>query len=397
MDLLSGRISAMAESATVAMNLKSSELKAKGVDIINLSVGEPDFPTPQYIKDAAIKAMEQNYTFYSPVQGYPDLVQAIIKKLKSDNQLEYQPSQILVTVGAKHAIANAILALVDEGDEVIVPAPYWVSYMEQVRLANGVNVVINTGLDTGYKITAEMLAKAITPKTKALILCSPSNPTGAVYSYNELKLLANVLIKHPRIMVIADEIYEHISFVGKHSSMAQFPEMKDRVVLVNGVSKAFAMTGWRIGYLAAPQWLTKACNKLQGQITTGACSIAQKAAVAALNGDLTLVESMRLAFLRRRDLMMNWMNKIDGIICNIPDGAFYVFPDISSFFGKSDGVFTINNSDDMALYLLENAHIATVAGSGFGNDNCIRIAYATDDQQLDIAMKRMQSALLRLK
>ena len=262
MDLLSSRISVMAESATVAMNLKSSELKAMGVDIINLSVGEPDFPTPQYIKDAAIKAMEQNYTFYSPVQGYPDLVQAIIKKLKSDNQLEYQPSQILVTVGAKHAIANAILALVDEGDEVIVPAPYWVSYMEQVRLANGVNVVINTGLDTGYKITAEMLAKAITPKTKALILCSPSNPTGAVYSYNELKLLADVLVKHPRIMVIADEIYEHISFVGKHSSMAQFPEMKDRVVLVNGVSKAFAMTGWRIGYLAAPQWLTKACNKL---------------------------------------------------------------------------------------------------------------------------------------
>jgi len=397
MDLLSSRISVMAESATVAMNLKSSELKAMGVDIINLSVGEPDFPTPQYIKDAAIKAMEQNYTFYSPVQGYPDLVQAIIKKLKSDNQLEYQPSQILVTVGAKHAIANAILALVDEGDEVIVPAPYWVSYMEQVRLANGVNVVINTGLDTGYKITAEMLAKAITPKTKALILCSPSNPTGAVYSYNELKLLADVLVKHPRIMVIADEIYEHISFVGKHSSMAQFPEMKDRVVLVNGVSKAFAMTGWRIGYLAAPQWLTKACNKLQGQITTGACSIAQKAAAAALNGDLTLVESMRLAFLRRRDLMMNWMNKIDGIICNIPDGAFYVFPDISSFFGKSDGIFTINNSDDMALYLLENAHIATVAGSGFGNDNCIRIAYATDDQQLDIAMNRMQSALLRLK
>ncbi|MBN1184742.1 MAG: pyridoxal phosphate-dependent aminotransferase [Bacteroidales bacterium] len=397
MEKLSNRISSMLPSATVAMNKKSNDLKAQGIDIINLSVGEPDFNTPQHIKDAAKKAIDDNYSFYTDVAGYKDLLQAISEKFKRENNLEYGLDQILVSNGGKHSIANALMALVDKGDEVIIPAPYWVSYYELVKLAEGENVVINANIDNDFKITPEQLEKAITSKTRALILCSPSNPTGSVYSKKEMQGLVNVLLKFPQVFVISDEIYEHINFVDKHVSIAQFEGMKDRVAVINGVSKGFAMTGWRIGYMGAPAWLAKACIKLQGQFTTGASSIAQRASLAALTGGLETVYEMRKVFLRRRDLVVQKMSEISGLKYNIPEGAFYVFPDVSNFFGKSDGTGIIKDTNDMSLYLLEKAHIGTVPGIAFGDPNCIRISYATSDEKLVDAMQRMKDALDKLR
>jgi aspartate aminotransferase len=397
MEQVSKRVAALSESQTIAMNQKTKDLQAQGINVINLTVGEPDFFTPDHIKAAAKKAIDDNYSFYSPVPGYPDLINAIVNKFKRDNNLEYAPNQILVSNGAKHSIANAMLALINAGDEVIIPAPYWVSYAELVKLAEGTNVIIDTDVESDFKITPAQLEKAITPKTKALLLCSPSNPTGSVYSKAELKALADVLAKHPNIFVIADEIYEHINFMGGHQSIAQFDFMKDRSVIVNGVSKGYAMTGYRIGYMAAPAWLTKACNKLQGQMTTGASSIAQRAAIEALNGDQTIVETFRKAFEKRRDIVMDVVKTIPGVKCNKPDGAFYIFPDISSYFGKTDGNVVINNSDDMSLYLLDKAFIATVPGSGFGYDKCIRISFATSDDKVIESMKRFKEALSKLK
>lgn len=396
MEQVSHRLAALAESSTVAMNQKTKELQAKGVDIINLTVGEPDFFTPDHIKEAAKKAIDDNYSFYTAVAGYPELQEAISKKLKRENNLDYAPSQIIVSNGAKHSLANALLALINKGDEVIIPAPYWVSYAELVKLAEGTNIILNTEVEQDFKITPAQLEKAITPKTKAFMLCSPSNPTGSVYSKAELQAIVDVLMKHPNIFVITDEIYEHINFIGGHCSIAQFPEIKERVVLINGVSKSYAMTGYRIGYMAAAPWIAKACNKLQGQMTTNASTIAQRAAIAALNGDQSVVEKFRQAFEKRRDMVYNAVIQIKGVKCNKPDGAFYVFPDISSFFGKSADRVTIKNSDDMSMYLLEKGFIATVAGSGFGNDKCIRISFATSDEKLVEALKRLKNALEKL-
>jgi aspartate aminotransferase len=397
MEKVSARLSALSESQTIAMNQKSRELKAQGVDVINLSVGEPDFNTPDHIKAAAKKAIDDNFSFYPPVAGYADLLEAISKKFKRENDLDYAPSQICVSTGAKHCLANAILTLIDKGDEVIVPAPYWVSYVEQVKLAEGVNVVIDTDVDHNFKITPEQLEKAITSKTRALIMCSPSNPTGSLYNKAEMKALMEVLVKHPDIYVISDEIYEHINFVGEHVSPAQFDFIKDRVVTINGVSKAYAMTGYRIGYVAAAPWIIKQINKLQGQFTSGSTTIAQKAAVVALNSDQSVVKEMCQAFLRRRNFVLEQIKNIPGLKCNVPDGAFYVFPDISSYFGKTDGKTVIKNSTDFCLYLLNDAHVAVVPGSGFGNDNCFRLSYATSDENLGIAMDRIKKALAQLK
>jgi aspartate aminotransferase len=397
MEQVSKRLAALTESQTVAMNQKTKDLQAKGIDVINLTVGEPDFFTPDHIKAAAKKAVDDNFSFYSPVMGYPDLLEAISKKLKRENNLEYATNQILVSNGAKHSLANALLTLIDKGDEVIIPAPYWVSYAELVKLAEGTNIIINTTIEQDYKITAAQLQKAITKKTKALLLCSPSNPTGSVYTKSELKALVEVLMKYPDIFIITDEIYEHINYIGGHVSIAQFPELKDRVVLINGVSKAYAMTGYRIGYMAAPAWITKACNKLQSQMTTGASSIAQRASITALNSDPSVSEKFREAFERRRDLIYNSIIQIKGIKCNRPDGAFYVFPDISSFFGKTAYGSKISGSDDLSLYLLDKAFISTVPGSAFGHDACIRISYATSDEKLIEALKRLKSALDSLK
>jgi aspartate aminotransferase len=397
MEKLSKRLEALSESQTVAMNQKTKELQAKGVDVINLTVGEPDFFTPDHIKTAAKKAVDDNFSFYSPVMGYPDLLEAISKKLKRENNLDYLPSQIIVSNGAKHSLANVLLALINKGDEVIIPAPYWVSYAELVKLAEGTNVIINTTVEQDYKITPAQLQKAITKKTKALLLCSPSNPTGSVYTKSELKAMVDVLVKFPEIFIITDEIYEHINFIGGHESIAQFLEIKNRVILINGVSKAYAMTGYRIGYMAAEPWLTKACNKLQSQMTTGASSIAQRAAITALNSDPSVTEKFRAAFEKRRDLVYNAIQQIKGVRCNKPGGAFYVFPDISSFFGKTADGSKINNSDDMSLYLLDKAFISTVPGSAFGHDKCIRISYATSDDKLVEALKRLKKALEALK
>lgn len=397
MEQVSQRVAALAESSTIAMNTKTKELQSQGIDVINLTVGEPDFFTPKHIKEAAKKAVDDNFSFYTNVPGFPELLEAISKKLKRENNLDYASNQIIVSNGAKHSLANSILALINKGDEVIIPAPYWVSYAELVKLAEGTNVIINTEVEDDFKITAAQLEKAITPKTKALLLCSPSNPTGSVYSKAELRSLVDVLIKYPNIFVITDEIYEHINYIGGHQSIGQFTEIKDRVVIINGVSKSYAMTGYRIGYMAAPAWIAKACNKLQGQMTTNASTIAQKASVAALNGDQSVVEEFRKAFERRRDLVYNEIIQINGVKCNKPDGAFYVFPDISSFYGKSAEGRTIKNSDDMSFYLLEKAFIATVPGSGFGNDKCIRISFATSDEKLKEALKRLRTALEKLQ
>lgn len=393
MEKVSKRLASLSPSATIAMNQKSREMKEKGVDVVNLSVGEPDFNTPDHIKAAAKKAIDDNFSFYAPVPGYPELRKAVVNKFKRENNLEYSPDQIVVSTGAKHSIANTLISIIDPGDEVIVPAPYWVSYVEQVKIAEGKNVIIDAGIDNEFKITPDQLKNAISPKTKALLLCSPSNPTGSVYSYDELKALVEVLEDHPEIFVISDEIYEHINFVGKHSSIAEFPGMKERTVVVNGVSKGYAMTGWRIGYIGAPLWIAKACNKLQGQMTSGATSIAQRAAIEALEGDQSCVADMRKAFVRRRDLVIERLQKIDGINCIVPEGAFYVFPDMSAFYGKSAGDSKIETSMDLCLYLLEKGHIATVPGEAFGAPDNIRISYANSDENLTRAMDRLEKAL----
>ncbi|MDD4115548.1 MAG: pyridoxal phosphate-dependent aminotransferase [Massilibacteroides sp.] len=397
MTQVSERLASLSPSETLAMSQKSNELKAQGIDVINLSVGEPDFFTPEHIKDAAKKAIDANFSFYSPVPGYPDLRKAIVDKLKRENNLDFTADQIVVSNGAKQSVCNVLLSIIGPGDEVIVPAPYWVSYVEMVKLAEGTNVVVSAGIEQDFKITATQLESAITPKTKALILCSPSNPTGSVYTKEELKELANVIAKYPNLIVIADEIYEHINYVGKHESIAQFCEIKDRVVVVNGVSKAYAMTGWRIGFIAAPLWIAKACNKLQGQYTSGPNSAAQKAAVAAFNGDQTCVEDMRKAFLRRRDLVLKLCKEIPQIKVNVPQGAFYLFPEVSAYNGKKAGDRVISNAADLAMYLLEVGHVATVGGAAFGSPECIRFSYATSDENLVEAIKRIKDALVALK
>lgn len=397
MENLSDRLNRLSPSATLAMSQKSSELKAQGVDVINLSVGEPDFNTPDHIKEAAKKAIDENYSRYSPVPGYPDLKNAIVAKLKNENGLDYKPSQILCSNGAKQSVCNAIMALINSGDEVIIPAPYWVSYPQMVKLADGEPVIIEAPIEQDFKITPEQLEAAITSKTRALILCSPSNPTGSVYSTEELEALKNVLLKHERVIVLADEIYEHINYVGKHASMAQFDDIKDRVVIINGVSKAYAMTGWRIGFIAAPEWIVKGCNKLQGQYTSGPCSVSQKAAEAAYTGDQQCVEDMRKAFERRKNLIVKLAKEIPGFEVNEPHGAFYLFPKCSYYFGKKDGDRVINNSTDFAMYLLEVGHVATVGGDAFGSPECFRMSYATSDENIVEAMKRIKETVARLK
>ncbi len=394
---LSDRINRLAPSATLAMSQKSGEMKAKGIDVINMSVGEPDFNTPDHIKDAAKRAIDENYSRYSPVPGYADLREAIAEKLRRENGLEYQPSEILVSNGAKQSVCNTIMALVNDGDEVIIPAPYWVSYPQMAKLAGGTPVIIEAGFEQNFKITPQQLEAAITPKSRILIICSPSNPTGSVYSAEELEGIAEVVKKHDDLIVISDEIYEHINYTGRHASIVNVDGMKERTVLVNGVSKAYAMTGWRIGYIAAPEWIVKGCNKLQGQYTSGPCSISQKAAVEAYVGSQQCVAEMREAFHRRRDLIASLAKQIPGLEVNVPQGAFYLFPKCSSFFGKTDGKHVINTSSDLALYLLDAAHVATVAGDAFGAPDCFRMSYATSDDNIREAMARIGKALAALK
>lgn len=397
MNKLADRLNRLSTSATLAMSQKSQELKAQGVDVINMSVGEPDFNTPDNIKEAAKKAVDDNWSRYSPVPGYPSLRKAIVEKLKRENGLEFTEAQISVSNGAKQAVCNAIMALVNPDDEVIIPAPYWVSYPEMVKLADGTPVIVGAGIEQNFKITGAQLGAAITPKTKMLILCSPSNPTGSVYTQEELKELADVLAKYPNIFIVADEIYEHINYIGKHQSIAQFPEIRDRVIIVNGVSKAYAMTGWRIGYLAAAEWIVKGCNKLQGQYTSGPCSVSQIASLEAYAGSQQAVEDMRVAFERRRDLIVKLAKEIPGLEVNVPEGAFYLFPKCSSYYGKSYGEITINNSDDLAMYLLTEAHVATVGGASFGSPECFRMSYATSDENIIEAIRRIKEALAKLK
>lgn len=397
MNTLSNRLNSLSPSATLAMSQKSAELKAQGVDVINLSVGEPDFDTPDHIKEAAKKAVDENWSRYSPVAGYPSLRNAIVAKLKRENGLDYTAAQISCANGAKQSVCNTILTLVNPGDEVIVPAPFWVSYPEMVKLAEGTPVIVAAGIEQDFKITPEQLEAAITPKTKALILCSPSNPTGSVYSKEELAALAAVLARHEQVYVIADEIYEHINYIGRHESIAQFPELKERVVIVNGVSKAYAMTGWRIGFIAGPEWIVKGVNKLQGQYTSGPCSVSQKAAEAAYMGTQEPVEEMRKAFERRRDLIVRLAKDVPGFEVNVPQGAFYLFPKCSSFYGKSAHGRTITNSDELAMYLLEVGHVACVGGTSFGAPECIRMSYATSDENIVEAIRRIKEALAELK
>ena len=397
MKQLSERLNRLSPSATLAMSQKSSELKAQGVNVINMSVGEPDFDTPTHIKEAAKEAIDNNFSRYSPVPGYPELRNAIVAKLKNENGLDYTAAQISCANGAKQSVCNAIMVLVDKGDEVIVPAPYWVSYPEMVKMADGTPVIIPAGIEQDFKITPAQLEAAITPKTKALILCSPSNPTGSVYSKEELAALAEVLAKHPHVIIIADEIYEHINYVGKHESIAQFENVREQVVIVNGVSKAYAMTGWRIGFVAGPEWIIKAINKLQGQYTSGPCSVSQKAAEAAYTGTQAPVEEMRQAFERRRDLIVKLAKEIPGLEVNQPQGAFYLFPKCDSFYGKSAGDHVINHADDLAMYLLEVGHVACVGGTSFGAPECIRMSYATSDENIVEAMHRIKEALAALK
>lgn len=397
MGQLSDRLNRLAPSATLAMSQKSNEMKAQGIDVINMSVGEPDFNTPDHIKAAAKTAIDENYSKYSPVPGYADLRKAIAAKLKNENGLDYSINEILVSNGAKQSVCNTLMALVNDGDEVIIPAPYWVSYPQMVKLAGGNPVFVSAGFEQDFKMTPAQLEAAITPKTKMLILCSPSNPTGSVYSHEELAGLAEVIKKHEGVYVMADEIYEHINYVGKHASIAKIEGMKERSIIVNGVSKAYAMTGWRIGYIAAPEWIVKGCNKLQGQYTSGPCSVSQKAAEAAYTLEQACVEDMRKAFERRRDLIVKLAKDIPGLEVNIPEGAFYLFPRCSSFFGKSNGEKTINNSTDFALYLLEEAHVATVGGDAFGDPECFRMSYATSDENIKEAMCRIKENLAKLK
>ena len=397
MNQLSDRLNSLSPSETLAMSQKSNELKAQGIDVINMSVGEPDFNTPDHIKEAAKKAVDDNFSRYSPVPGYPALRDAIVAKLKKENGLDYTPAQILCSNGAKQSVCNVLMALIGSGDEVIIPAPYWVSYPEMVKLAEGTNVIVSAGIEQDFKITPAQLEAAITPQTKALILCSPSNPTGSVYSKEELAGLAAVLAKYPQVVIIADEIYEHINYIGQHESIAQFPEVRDRVVIVNGVSKAYAMTGWRIGFIAGPQWIVSACNKLQGQYTSGPCSVSQKAAEAAYVGDQQPVEDMRQAFERRRDLIVKLAKEILGFEVNVPQGAFYLFPKCDSYFGKSTAEGRkVTDSGELAMYLLEVGHVACVGGAAFGAPDCIRMSYATSDENIVEAMRRIKEALSKL-
>ena len=379
------------------MSQKSSEMKAQGIDVINLSVGEPDFNTPDHIKESAKKAVDDNWSKYSPVPGYPELRKAIVAKLKKENGLDYNINEILVSNGAKQSVCNTIMALVNDGDEVIIPAPYWVSYPQMAKLAGGTPVYIEATFEQNFKITPEQLEAAITPKTRMLILCSPSNPTGSVYSQEELDALAEVIKSHEDVFVLADEIYEHINYVGKHASIAKCEGMKERAIIVNGVSKAYAMTGWRIGYIAAPEWIVKGCNKLQGQYTSGPCSVSQKAAEEAYIASQECVEDMRKAFERRRNLIVELAKDIPGLEVNVPQGAFYLFPKCSSFFGKTDGERVIRTSTDLALYILEVGHVATVAGDAFGDPNCFRMSYATSDDNIREAMRRIKETLAKLK
>ena len=394
---LSNRLNRLAPSATLAMSQKSSEMKAQGIDVINMSVGEPDFNTPDHIKLAAKRAIDENYSKYSPVPGYPELRKAIVAKLENENGLGYSVNEILVSNGAKQSVCNTIMALVNPGDEVIIPTPYWVSYPQMVKLAGGEPVFIEAGFEQEFKITPEQLEAAITDNTKMLILCSPSNPTGSVYSAEELEGLAAVIRKHDELYVLADEIYEHINYTGKHASIAHVPGMKERSIIVNGVSKAYAMTGWRIGDIAAPEWIVKGCNKLQGQYTSGPCSVSQKAAEEAYIASQECVEEMRQAFQRRRDLIVKLAKEIPGLEVNVPEGAFYLFPKCSSFFGKTDGVRKIENSTDFAMYLLEVGHVATVGGDAFGDPECFRMSYATSDDNIREAMRRIKETLSKLK
>lgn len=394
---LSNRLNRLAPSQTLAMSQKSGEMKAQGIDVINMSVGEPDFNTPDHIKEAAKKAVDENFSRYSPVPGYMDLRKAIVAKLKNENNLDYTTSEILVSSGAKQSVCNTVMALVNDGEEVIIPAPYWVSYPQMVKLAGGTPVIVNAGFEQNFKMTPEQLEAAITPKTRMLILCSPSNPTGSVYTKDELEALAEVIKRHDDLFVLADEIYEHINYVGKHESIAQFPGMKERTIIVNGVSKAYAMTGWRIGFIAAPEWIVKGCNKLQGQYTSGPCSVSQKAAEAAYTTSQECVETMRKAFERRRDLIVELAKEIPGLEVNCPQGAFYLFPKCSGFYGKSYNGKTINNSTDLAMFLLEEGHVATVGGDAFGDPECFRMSYATSDDNIRKAMRRIKETLAKLK
>jgi hypothetical protein len=397
MTQLSDCLRRLSPSATLAMSQKSNEMKSNGIDVINMSVGEPDFNTPDHIKEAAKKAVDDNFSRYSPVPGYLELRKAIVEKLKNENQLEYEVTEISVSNGAKQCVCNAVLALVNPGEEVIIPAPYWVSYPEMVEIAGGKSVYIDTDLSTNFKITPEQLENAITEKTRLLILCSPSNPTGSVYSKEELEALAEVIKKYEHLYVVSDEIYEHISYIGNHESIAQFPGMRERTIIINGVSKAYAMTGWRIGFLAAPEWIVKGCNKLQGQYTSGPCSVSQKAAEAAYTGSQQCVEDMRLVFERRRNLIVKLAKDIPGLEVNVPEGAFYLFPKCSAFFGKQYGKYKISNSTDLAMFLLEEGHVATVSGDAFGAPDYFRMSYATDDKTITEALYRIKVALAKLQ
>ncbi|MDX1653380.1 MAG: pyridoxal phosphate-dependent aminotransferase [Brumimicrobium sp.] len=394
---LSDRLQAMEESATIAMSRKSRELKEEGKDVISLSLGEPDFNTPDFIKEAAQKAMEDNYTSYTPVPGYDDLREAIAEKFLRDNGLKYNKNQIVVSTGAKQSIANVVMSLVNPGDEVIIPAPYWVSYIEIVKVAGGIPVVVHADLASDFKVSGDQLAPHISEKTKLIMFSTPCNPTGSVYSKEELRGIADTVARHKHVIVLCDEIYEHINFIGKHESLAQFEEIYDQVVTVNGVSKAWAMTGWRLGYIGAPATIAEACNKVQGQFTSGTCSITQRASIAAMKKDPSYLKDMLKAFENRRALVLKALQNMDGVKVNEPEGAFYFFPDISSFFGKSYGKFNIENATDLSLYLLEEALVAVVTGDAFGDNNCIRISYATNEEILAKAMDRIAGALKKLK
>ena len=394
---LSDRLKRLAPSATLAMSQKSSEMKAQGIDVINMSVGEPDFMTPGFIKEAGKKAIDDNYSKYSPVPGYPVLREAIARKLKRENGLDYAASEIIVGTGGKQGVCNAILALVNPGEEVVIPAPYWVSYPQMVKLAGGTPVIVPAGIGQDFKITAAQLEAAVTSKTKLVILCSPSNPTGSVYSEEELGELAKVVLAHDDLFVLSDEIYEHINYIGGHSSIAACQGMRERTVVCNGVSKAYAMTGWRLGWVAAPEWIVKGLGKLQGQYTSGTSSVSQMAAVTAYEGDQSCVEMFRETFRRRRDLIVSLAKDIPGLEVNVPQGAFYLFPDCSAFFGKTDGRRTIGSSTDLALYLLEEGHVATVGGDAFGAPRCFRMSYATSDDNIREALRRIRHVLSKLK
>ena len=394
---LSDRLNRLAPSATLAMSQRSNEMKAQGINVINMSVGEPDFMTPDYVKEAGKRAIDDNFSKYSPVPGYLSLRTVIANKLKRENNLNYSASEVIVGTGGKQGVCNTILALVNPGDEVIIPAPYWVSYPQMVKLAGGVPVIVPAGIEQDFKVTANQLKVAITSKTKLIILCSPSNPTGSVYTKEELEALSKIVLEHNDLFVLSDEIYEHINYIGCHASIAACEGMKERTIICNGVSKAYAMTGWRLGWVAAPEWIIKGLNKLQGQYTSGTSSVSQMAALAAYEGDQGCVEDFREAFQRRRDLIVSLAKEVPGLEVNVPEGAFYLFPKCSSYFGKTDGKHVINNSTDFALYLLEEGHVATVAGDAFGSPDYFRMSYATSDDNIIEALSRIKEVLLKLK